>query len=119
MSIVTQSKKILIMTVMLRDLIASFLSNEPYLDTARMLELAEKFASTISLDEINKGLNSWFNHENAWFTIKGPKKESITYPTEKEVSTIIATVDHKPMKYLKKILQQRLYCLKFQKAEKY
>lgn len=73
-------------------LIASFLSNEPYLDTARMLELAEKFASTISLDEINKGLNSWFNHENAWFTIKGPKKESITYPTEKEVSTIIATV---------------------------
>lgn len=78
-----------------KGLTSMFLSNEPYIETGRMYNLAKNLTDAITIKEINKCIPAWYNHKNAWFTIKGPRKSGLKYPSKEEVLQIIDQVKKK------------------------
>lgn len=74
---------------------AYFLTKEPYPGPDYLFSLAKQVMADVSLDELNTYLTAWMTKDNAVFTIQGPEKETIDYPSKQKVLDMIAAAKAK------------------------
>jgi len=69
-----------------------YLSAEPASSIEWDVEFAQKTIPEITVDEVNALLNDFTNVDNSVFSLSGPDKEEINYPTKEELLAVVKEV---------------------------
>ncbi|MDA3893462.1 MAG: insulinase family protein [Salinivirgaceae bacterium] len=77
---------------LVRELQNHYLKNEPVPGIAYEYELIQKLLPEISVEEINALAKKWNTKENLVVTLSGPKKDSLIYPSKKQILGVLAKV---------------------------
>ena len=73
----------------------NFLKAEPILTSNYSYELTKQFDGEVTLDEVNRELGNIVTNKNEVFVLYGPDKESVSLPTESQLSQTVLAAQQK------------------------
>lgn len=74
-----------------------YLSNEPMLGVEALYALVTEYVPTVTPEHLKPYLSEWMTDDNAVFTITGPQKSGVIYPSGQEVKQLITAVQNSEM----------------------
>ncbi len=69
-----------------------YMVNDPQPGIEFMYEFTKKYIPTITTNDLKGYLDKWITKDNSVFTISGPDKEGVSYPTKEQIEKVIAKV---------------------------
>jgi zinc protease len=75
-----------------RELNSNYLTNEPVLNIEYEYNLIKELFKNIQVDEINSLAHKWNTKNNMVVILSGPTKDSLIFPTKKQLLSVIAEV---------------------------